>query len=448
LRDQRTPQAQPPDVVPELAPNLAPPPGNPRFPLFDSLRAIAALSVFLGHTVTGTQLYGQHPKIVLLALEIADQGVAIFFLISGFLLYRPFLAARRAGRRLAVRDFARRRILRIVPAYWVALTLFLIAGFVSGVTAHNWWIFYGFGQVYSFNTIGQGIGAAWTLCVEVTFYAALPVFAYLVARFGRNPQAVRGDIALLLVLTGASLAFRAHFHDFASFATVSTLAGTFTWFALGMGLAILSVTEESHPHGSWATRFVVRRPTVCWLAAAASFAGIYHLSRSGGGVSVALAAHVLYGLVALLILLPGVLGDTTGGLARRALRFPALAWIGLVSYAFYLYHTIVIAQVNKLAIDAHVPQRYVFVLVLSFVISCACAAVSYYVIERPIMRLRSWRSIPRLGGLHSRNAGTAKIAAEGSSPGATSSNGPEEQQLASATANGPANVGGERGDSE
>lgn len=445
LRDQRTPHAQRPDDVPELAPNLAPPPGNPRFPLFDSLRAIAALSVFLGHTVTGTQVYGQHPKIFLLAAQVADQGVAVFFLISGFLLYRPFLAARRAGRRLAVGDFARRRILRIVPAYWIALSLFLIAGFVSGVTAHNWWIFYGFGQVYSINTIGHGIGAAWTLCIEVTFYAALPVFAFVAARFGRNRQSVRGDIALLVILVAASLAYRGHFNAFSSFATVSTLPGTFTWFAFGMALAILSVTQDGRPEGSRFTRFIVRRPTACWLAAAACFAVLYHVSRSGQSVSGKLATHVLYGLVALFILLPGVLGDMSGGLARRALRLPALAWIGLVSYAFYLYHTIVIAQVNKLATQAHVPQRYAFVFALSFVISCACAAVSYYVFERPIMRLRSWPSIPHLGVWWSRNGAARPTLDDGNSPGAPAGAELHEEPLAAATTNGGRHVGGECG---
>jgi len=137
--------------------------------------------VFLGHTVTGTYSYPQHPMLFLTAAQLADQGVAIFFLISGFLLFRPFLAARRSGRTLRLRDFYRRRALRIVPAYWVALTLFIVFGFVSGVTAHNWWIFYGFAQIYCLGTIGHGIGVAWTLCIEVTFYAALPAFAFAAA---------------------------------------------------------------------------------------------------------------------------------------------------------------------------------------------------------------------------------------------------------------------------
>ena len=80
-------------------------------------------------------------------------------------------------------------------------------------------------------------------------------------------------------------------------------------------------------------------------------------------MAVKVAVHVLYGVVALLVLLPGVLGANAGGLARRALRHPWLAWVGLVSYAFYLYHTIVIQQLNKFALDSHIALRYVFVFV-------------------------------------------------------------------------------------
>jgi peptidoglycan/LPS O-acetylase OafA/YrhL len=338
--------------------------------------------------VTGTYSLVGHTSLIVLAIQVADQGVAIFFLISGFLLYRPFLVARLAGRRLGVRDFAARRALRIIPAYWFALTLFIAAGLVSGVTTSNWWIFYGFLQVYRFNTIGQGIGVAWTLCIEVTFYAALPIFALVAGRLGRGRASVRFDYLLLLGLSVGSLAFRAHFDSFADLAAVSTLPGTFCWFAFGMALAALSVTRQQQPPGdSLLARILIRRPTVCWALAAVLFAVEHRLLRAHQTVIVALTTHVLYGFIALLILIPGVFDDTEGGWARRVLRLPALAWIGLISYAFYLYHTIVIAEINKLVTAQQLPARYPVVLIASGVISCACAAASYYLLERPVMRL-------------------------------------------------------------
>jgi peptidoglycan/LPS O-acetylase OafA/YrhL len=368
-------------VSEERAPNLIPPPGNPRFPLFDALRAIAALSVFLGHTVTEVLPLATHRSLFIWALTTAYQGVAIFFLVSGFLLYRPFLVARRGGPSLSLPAYAKRRFLRIAPAYWAALSMFLAAGFVQGVSTHNWWVFYAFGQIYSPNTIGSGIGVAWTLCIEVTFYAALPLFALLAARLGGGRSA-RPDLLLLVVLAGASLAFRAHYSAFGQ-------SGTFFWFACGMALALASVTAESagrRARPAWIPR---AWPLLSWAAGAGLFVLLHELEVRTAGISLALRGvivHILYGLAALLLLLPAVFGEREGGPVRRLLALPALAWVGLVSYAFYLYHSIVIAQLDKL-VHVGLTGRYLLVGASSLVISLACAAVSYYALERPVMVL-------------------------------------------------------------
>ncbi len=176
---------------------VAPPPGNPRFPLFDSLRAIAALCVFVAHTAVVSEKAGSFEDY---APEVAKLGVCIFFLISGFLLYRPFVAARWAGTEPpAVRDYARRRLLRIVPAYWFALAA-VVVFFEVGVTPDNWWIFPAFGQIYQQKTFDLGISPAWTLCVEMTFYALLPIYALLVARLSPKPRSGWTDAVPLVLL--------------------------------------------------------------------------------------------------------------------------------------------------------------------------------------------------------------------------------------------------------
>jgi peptidoglycan/LPS O-acetylase OafA/YrhL len=373
------------------APNLTPPPGNPRFALFDSLRALAALSVFAGHTYTGTYAFAGHRGPFLLAVHIADQGVAIFFLISGFLLYRPFLVARRAGRPFSLGDYARRRLLRIVPAYWAALTVFILLGFVDGVTAGNWWLFYGFGQIYSAARIGQGIGVAWTLCIEVTFYLALPLFAVAAARLGGRRDSIRGDAALLLVLSAGGLVYRAHFANFFDSAAISTLPGYFLWFALGMSLAVASARPSRPAAGTGPTARRRHWPVLSWAGAAVLFVAADespHTAGVLGAAGAALLLHVLYGLAALGLLLPAVFEDGAGGPVRRLLRHRWLAGVGLVSYGFYLYHTIVIAQLARLLHDHAVTPRYPIVVLASLPISLGCAAVSFYGLERPLLRLR------------------------------------------------------------
>ena len=137
-------------------------------------------------------------------------GVAFFFVISGFLLYRPFLAARFAGppARRAIRDYARRRVLRIVPAYWVALTVLAATVGLCGVFTGDWWVYYGFLQNTRLSTTLCGIGAAWSLAIEASFYVALPLWALLMARLQRGRPArtmVRIEVAALLAISLVSI---------------------------------------------------------------------------------------------------------------------------------------------------------------------------------------------------------------------------------------------------
>src|ERR1044072_6339872 len=109
-------------VAPEATPDRArPPAGNPRCPLGDGLRAVAALSVLVTHTafISGFNGHGL-PGAITSRLDI---GAALFFVLSGFLLSPPFVAARyddRPSPRLGL--YFRRRVVRIAPAYWLALT--------------------------------------------------------------------------------------------------------------------------------------------------------------------------------------------------------------------------------------------------------------------------------------------------------------------------------------
>ena len=113
-------------------------------------------------------------------------GLMVFFALSGFLLYRPYVAAR-VDRRPPprVRDYTRRRIFRIVPAYWAALTLLAIWPGVPGVFSDDWWVYYGFLQIYKREWITGGLPQVWSLCIDVSFYAVLPIYA--IAMVGSGP---------------------------------------------------------------------------------------------------------------------------------------------------------------------------------------------------------------------------------------------------------------------
>ena len=226
----------------EQAPDVVkPPPGNPRFPLFDSLRGLAALAIVLTHVGLGAG--ANYNAVYGALLARLDIGVTLFFVLSGFLLYRPFVAARFEGREPPrLRDYTRRRILRIVPAYWLALTVLAIWPGLTFTGPH--WVYYVFLQNYGFLWVLGGIGQAWSLAVEASFYVLLPVYALALGALTRRfapRRAVAVEVGVLAVLSVASIVLRWHIHHTShSQVLLFTILCTWFWFALGMGLAVAS----------------------------------------------------------------------------------------------------------------------------------------------------------------------------------------------------------------
>lgn len=366
---------------------LAPPPGHPRFPHLDGLRALAALAVVAVHDSGFAGITAQHAAGAYTAR--LDVGVTVFFVLSGFLLYRPFVADALAGRPpVRLRDYARRRVLRIVPAYWLALTALAIWPGLPGVFTHDWWRYYGFAQIYWERTVIGGIAPAWTLCIEVTFYAALPLIA-LALRCAR-PALQLGALAAASL---AALGFRTWLHSRGGVQlAVSTLPGMFDWFAGGMALAVVSVAVSERGERPRAVRFVERAPWACWALAVVLFwvvatrlgAPRDYDARHYTGAGY-LAEHVLYLAIGVLLVAPAVFGTGARG-PRRLLATPVVAWLGLISYGIYLWHVPLMGWLRDQGVDG-----WLSLGAAGLAFTLACAAASYYAVERPLLTLKDRR---------------------------------------------------------
>lgn len=391
-----------PDVV-------APPPRHPRFPLLDGMRAIAVLSVVFVHAGVSSQSFG--PSLAGRLLAHLNVGVTIFFLISGFLLYRPFIAHRAGGATAPeVAQYAKRRLLRIYPAYWLVITVLVVVPGLTGVVNGQWWIQYGLMQTLPLQggsgCTGApwecGLAQTWSLVVEMTFYVALPLYVLCAARLARGRSVqywMRAELLLLAALAGISIGLVANGVDPGVRSWVSgTLVGYMFWFALGMGLAIVSVGLRGRESESRILRLVASRPLIPWLAAFAiyvllsfSVAPTPFIFDRGQAVLV----HLSFGAIAALLLLPAVFGDSMGGAPRRLLANSIVAWLGLISYGIFLWHYAAALELGVRGADA----GFVVVLLGTLAISIPCAAASYYLVERPILRLkyRRLRDVIRRG---------------------------------------------------
>jgi peptidoglycan/LPS O-acetylase OafA/YrhL len=368
-----------------------------RFPLMDSLRAIAALLVVGSHAALFAGMFTSPSPMRPYTEQLGGAGVTVFFLISGFLLYRPFVRASIEGKPWpSTGAYAWRRFLRIVPAYWVALTGVAIWLSLTTVVEPAWHVplFYGFGQIYTAETGPAGLGQAWTLCVEVTFYAFLPLWA--LAMRGRG---ARAELVALAALWLAGLGWKVFATRHADPAAVGSapwlqpLPNFIDQFAVGMALAVLSV--RGLPSG---IERAVRRGWPWWLLAVAAFwavSDLVGLPRSHHGTQTFLIRHELLTVMAVGLLVPAIFAWQRADRTRRLLAWRPLLYVGLVSYGLYLWHHAVVFKfadaltgwmTNTLGFG--VEARFTALFVLGAAGGMAIAAVSYYAVERPLLSLK------------------------------------------------------------
>jgi peptidoglycan/LPS O-acetylase OafA/YrhL len=376
-----------------------------RFPLFDSLRAIAALSVLCFHAAFVSRVFTSD-SFVRPYMSHLDVGVTVFFLISGFLLYRPFVRARLHREESPhVGAYAWRRFLRIAPAYWVALTAIAIwFGFSEVFPLGGEPLYYVFGQVYSGPKAPWGIPQAWTLCVEVTFYALVPLWAFAVRRLS-----VRWELVALALLWVASLAYKAWAltkrgpTDLSGAPYLQTLPNFLDQFAIGMALAVLTAHWEQVGRVPRAVDALRRHDWLPWVVAVVAFWVVSTRIGFTGELlqrfsrSMFLGRHELYTVVGVGVALPAIFADPGRGVAGRVLANRVLAYLGLISYALYLYHLAVLKQVDRWLgkpMDAALGIRLVTYGALGLLIAVVVASASYYLVERPALRLKRLVSPP------------------------------------------------------
>jgi peptidoglycan/LPS O-acetylase OafA/YrhL len=385
------------DPVAETPDAVAPPPRHPRFALIDGMRTIAVICVVLVHAALFGGAFGSSLGGRLLAH--LNLGVTIFFLISGFLLYRPMIAHRGGGPAAPrSRDYARRRVLRIYPAYLLALTVLLIwPASTGGIVGERWPMF---ALVHALPIYGGprcidqvtkcGLAQTWSLVVEATFYLALPLYALLITRLTRRLSLRRWLVTELASLGALSIA--SVVLQFVVLGSIpawisGSVVGYCLWFAIGMGMAVASVAVEGGIRAPRAIHALGARPGALWALALAAYLALslwlppspYLFSSSQQ-----LVTHLCFALIAALLLAPAVFASGSGGLPRRLLAQPAVAWLGLVSYGVFLWHYVVALELGAEGAKASFP----LVLIGTLAISIPLAAASYYLLERPLLRLK------------------------------------------------------------
>ena len=185
----------------------------------DFVRASACAIVLFHHLAQRVDFRSELGGNALLQVfnSVGGFGVGMFFVLSGFLLARPFWQALDAGDPLpSLRTYALRRAARIVPGFWLALTVTFIFSFtVFGAVADGWlWLRYGAGLLlvsdWHWTTLFpvEINGPLWSIGFEVTSYLLLPLGFW--ALFVVSRARIRGWPARVLWLVVIAAALGAH----------------------------------------------------------------------------------------------------------------------------------------------------------------------------------------------------------------------------------------------
>ena len=373
--------------------NAPQPSHSPRYEFLDALRGLAILGVVCTHAAWFATGGSPHPDATFRGEPFAMAGmygVQLFFLVSAFTI---FMTLERAltKERVPVRSFYVRRVLRILPMFWVGIVLYaflpgrehyyahfnLTASYyiVTALFQHTW-------HPYYINSVVPG---CWTIGVEMTFYMVTPLIFFRVRTWQR---AVYFLLATLFLAEAANYSLRHLTDHHGLFQPV--LADQpelmqqyyFKWFpsqlpVFACGILTYCIVK------SLPDSFRIKRNGLVILAASAVL--LYNAVDIGSHR--VLPEQVVFGFGFLLLILALAIYP------QRLLVNPVTGFLGRISYSFYLMHFLVMEGEIRL-FQTYLPHLYdkpalAFVALLAgtLMLATPVAWTTYTIVEQPFIRL-------------------------------------------------------------
>lgn len=324
---------------------------------FDGIRGWCAVSIVFVHvafaTIVLSSAAGPPPQGIWSILAAGEGGsLGPFFILSGMLLYRPFVRMTMSGGSApALGQYFMRRAARILPACWLVMALCLVLLNLDTITG-PWDVLRPFllMQVYD-NHYYAGMDVLWTVPTEVQFYIGLPIVAFLAHAWAKRvDDPVRRSRRLMVtpaVLLVAQFVWTAYLYT-----EYQTWTSLFFWpfgiigvFGMGMAFAIWNVRAELVPDR--APRFFAaarRHGNWFWLGALAVYAVNCAQPFAVPGTAdwittpAALVRTTLLLLFSFFLMAPLVVPGGTTRYMEAVLSNGVARYVGRISYGIYVWH--------------------------------------------------------------------------------------------------------------
>ncbi len=366
-----------------------------RIPSLTGVRTIAAGAVCLTHAAFWTGNYTD--DFVGRLFSRFEIGVAIFFVLSGFLLFGPWVRALADGRAdPPIGRYFWHRARRILPAYWIVViavyALFLVytppdadpavgsgwSGFLRSMTLT---------QVYGLGHLHAGLTQMWSLAAEVVFYLVLPVIGWavtvLVCRRRWRPDLLLITLGLLMTVSPIWSVVVAGSTGISPTARLWAPA-FFGWFVAGMILAVCV-----HLIRRWPATPSVTIAVAAFVVSGTALAGEPTITPTTAGATI--VKHLLYIVVAVGLIGPLAVAGSSGTTDwwSRFCGSTPMVWFGEISYEFFLVHVIVL----EVVMDVVGYRLFTGSWIVAFLVTTLVSTPLAWALHRSTAPL--WRAEPR-----------------------------------------------------
>ena len=331
-------------------------------PSLDGLRALSVLMVILGHTES--KLLDRIPFNSV--FRRGPQGVAVFFVISGFLITHLLLRELKRDQNIDIGRFYLRRTFRIFPPFYV----FLIAVAILG-SLHVFYIKWQYllvAATYTWNyahIVDYGpLGHCWSLCLEEQFYLLWPACMKLFSR--KTNLWIALGVLLCSPMSRVATYYawpsmRTHINMMLHTHLDTIMMGCLLALMLDLKIGQRLLNAVRHPaFAAGSLLFLVAvdaRLEVRWR-------GMYYMTVGISLENLAIASILLYVIF------------RHESWVGRFLNFPVLRHVGVISYSLYLWQQLFTESLTRW-------------FPLNIVCIFACAELSYFLVERPSFALRN-----------------------------------------------------------
>ena len=347
----------------------------------DILRGLAVTLVVLYHffELLGLQHHILYPYIS----SIGQLGVPLFFIISGYLIYRSVdYSISKKGMRAGIKNYFSHRLFRILPAYYINfIAVFILAFYFMG-TMETWSSTFIQKQIYShltftsyflYQTSGLGInGAYWTLSIEMLWYIVAPLFFIFIKKdryyvlfillgflYFWSIDLGLMDYLFNLQKDASNYMAKLFFFSF-------QLPGQIIYFIAGIGIYKYHLKETYISKPMLYSLFIIIVSVFLYISMQKYFLESFTLRN----------AFTLFAVVSLFILF----------YRTKINELFLLSWLGKISYSLYLWHMPILLMLKKYYLPYE--SSWWSISILFIILLLSISSLSYYLIEKSGLSLR------------------------------------------------------------